>query len=248
MNAATHPDYLALLRGVLAEPEDDWVRLVLADFLEGNGEQERAEFIRLQLIRASGPNEQTDWCHHDLTFPPDCRGCQMRRRERELLVAQWTCLDPLGLEFCGGGPGPHGLHLQGWWPESGGVASCFFFRRGFVHSITLTAADFLAHAGAIFSAQPVVSVALADKRTWVNDVGGHRPARHCWWYEDKWERGGRDDLPTALFGLLRGGELDTSTTEHCRWYSSEADAVADLTQALVAYGRSLAGLPPLPRA
>jgi len=41
-------DFEALLRGVFQSPEDDTARLVLADFLEENGEPDRAQLIRLQ--------------------------------------------------------------------------------------------------------------------------------------------------------------------------------------------------------
>jgi uncharacterized protein (TIGR02996 family) len=39
----------ALLRAVCANPDDDTPRLVFADWLDENGEPERAEFIRLQV-------------------------------------------------------------------------------------------------------------------------------------------------------------------------------------------------------
>src|SRR5262245_10972802 len=38
----------ALLQAILADPEDDAIRLVYADYLEERGEPERAEFIRVQ--------------------------------------------------------------------------------------------------------------------------------------------------------------------------------------------------------
>jgi uncharacterized protein (TIGR02996 family) len=45
----------ALLQAVLAEPDDDDVRLVYADWIEDNDDPERAEFIRLQIERARRP-------------------------------------------------------------------------------------------------------------------------------------------------------------------------------------------------
>lgn len=39
----------ALLRAVCANPDDDTPRLVFADWLQENGDEERAEFIRLQI-------------------------------------------------------------------------------------------------------------------------------------------------------------------------------------------------------
>jgi uncharacterized protein (TIGR02996 family) len=43
-----HPDYLALLAAVRANPADDLPRLVLADWLRENGQPERADFIEVQ--------------------------------------------------------------------------------------------------------------------------------------------------------------------------------------------------------
>jgi uncharacterized protein (TIGR02996 family) len=45
----------ALLRAVCANPDEDTPRLVFADWLEENGEEARAEFIRLQCASARLP-------------------------------------------------------------------------------------------------------------------------------------------------------------------------------------------------
>src|SRR5262245_7506119 len=42
------PDERALLAAILENPADDGVRLVYADWLDDNGQPDRAEFIRLQ--------------------------------------------------------------------------------------------------------------------------------------------------------------------------------------------------------
>ena len=41
---------------ICENPEDDTVRLVYADWLQENGDEERAEFIRLQIALASRPD------------------------------------------------------------------------------------------------------------------------------------------------------------------------------------------------
>jgi len=46
------PGYEPFLRAICTDPEDDTVRLVFADWLDENGDPERAEFIRLQVRRA----------------------------------------------------------------------------------------------------------------------------------------------------------------------------------------------------
>ncbi len=64
----------ALLRAVLADPDDDAPRLIYADWLDENGECERAELIRLQIALAH--------THEAAPSYP-----LWRRREGELLAA-----------------------------------------------------------------------------------------------------------------------------------------------------------------
>src|SRR5262249_39124387 len=93
------PDGEALLHGVLAEPDDDAVRLVYADWLADNGDPDRAEFIRLQIARARLPRSDQAW------LTPTAR-------ERELLAAnreRWLAPGPASarrhLSFERGFPG-----------------------------------------------------------------------------------------------------------------------------------------------
>jgi uncharacterized protein (TIGR02996 family) len=51
------PGYEPFLRAICADPEDDTVRLVFADWLDENGDPERAEFIRLQVAVPERPQE-----------------------------------------------------------------------------------------------------------------------------------------------------------------------------------------------
>ncbi len=44
----------ALLRAVCENPDEDTPRLVFADWLQENGDEARAEFIRVQIALARG--------------------------------------------------------------------------------------------------------------------------------------------------------------------------------------------------
>ena len=46
----------ALLKAVCENPDDDTPRLVFADWLQENGEEERAEFIRVQIEVLAPPS------------------------------------------------------------------------------------------------------------------------------------------------------------------------------------------------
>ncbi|VTU01329.1 Repeat-companion domain protein OS=Isosphaera pallida (strain ATCC 43644 / DSM 9630 / IS1B) GN=Isop_0391 PE=4 SV=1 [Gemmataceae bacterium] len=78
----------ALLAAIIANPDDDTPRLVYADWLDENGQPERAEFIRLQLLSGytiEQDNRQYDlleanrkaWSAHSPQSPPDRRGGEL---------------------------------------------------------------------------------------------------------------------------------------------------------------------------
>jgi uncharacterized protein (TIGR02996 family) len=48
------------LRDIIEKPDDDAVRLIYADWLQDNGDPDRAEFIRLQIERASRGGEEPE--------------------------------------------------------------------------------------------------------------------------------------------------------------------------------------------
>ncbi len=54
-----HPDWPAFMAAIVADPDDDTVRLVAADYLEEHGDPDRAAFIRIQVELAhSKPRER----------------------------------------------------------------------------------------------------------------------------------------------------------------------------------------------
>jgi uncharacterized protein (TIGR02996 family) len=92
------------LRALLAQPDDDTLRLAMADWLDENGQPARAEFIRVQVELAAGVSDTT-------------RRRELERRQRDLLVFHETeWVSPLA-RVLGCKPGVWG----GW-----------VFRRGFV--------------------------------------------------------------------------------------------------------------------
>src|SRR5690349_20661730 len=101
-----------LLRALLAQPDDDTLRLAMADWLDENDQPARAEFIRVQIELTRGVEELDRRRHLEL-------------RQRDLLLAheaEWV--RPLA-EVLDCGPGQWG----GW-----------MFRRGFVEYFHLPVA------------------------------------------------------------------------------------------------------------
>lgn len=225
-----------LLRTVLENPFDDAPRLVMADWLEENGEPERAEFIRVQYELARTPEwinlkyEEIDVTSfvrygegasvkHLITGgDQNPRWVALRHRERELLDGT------LGLGV-GALPIVEGMTRTnyagrggyGWFaretPNVPGIVA--EFRRGFIESITLTCDDFMRHTGAIFAAAPVVEVRLSDKHAVPNPVDMHSDEVDGFYFQLVRPMLGFPDvreepfrLPAEVFDSLTGGQLE----------------------------------------
>jgi uncharacterized protein (TIGR02996 family) len=121
----------ALLQAVLAEPEAETPRLVLADWLEEHGtakDADRAEFIRTQIELAHTTEETA-------------RTKQLLQREKELWRAhkeQWLSHLP-----------PHLRNKRG-----------LRFQRGFLEELTLPPSSWARHGGKLFAHNPIFRVRL----------------------------------------------------------------------------------------
>jgi uncharacterized protein (TIGR02996 family) len=147
------PDEAAFLVQILAQPADDNVRLVFADWLTENGQPERGEFIRVQieLVRMSYINTNGEQCpNYEPTIVKELGGLRefsarwvdLRAREQELILAGRNAVEWRG-ELVALLPNGHSE-----------------FRRGFVEYVSCTALDWATHAAAILAAHPVLRVGL----------------------------------------------------------------------------------------
>lgn len=196
-------DHDALLAAILAQPEEDTLRLAYADWMEENGQPERAEFIRVQveLARMKGMDpdcpraSDPDALKANLALigkRPDefepCYQCwpkagELRRRERELLDSchesrpsrpNWGLWsNPL----C-----DTGILIGRPWMER------MDFTRGFVSHVTCSWSDWHMHADVILARQPIERVKFTvfppeaivegdfyrDKDEWGEPMKSHR--------------------------------------------------------------------------
>jgi uncharacterized protein (TIGR02996 family) len=112
----------ALLAAIRDNPDDDTPRLVYADWLQENGEDDRAEFIRVECEQYGTRNNRR-W---DRLAE---RGEQILKKHRKA----W--LGPLARR---------------------GVVKSYFFHRGFVTLLELSAAQFARHAKYVFAHHPAI--------------------------------------------------------------------------------------------
>lgn len=124
-----------LLETVINHPDDDYPRLVYADWLEEYGQPERAEFIRVQCELATIDKRHSDWP-------------RLKALEIALLEAhskEW--LEP----------------FRPYWEKSAeNLEYRCNFVRGFVEELPLTSRGLLRHGTAIFKLSPIRGLTLVD--------------------------------------------------------------------------------------
>jgi uncharacterized protein (TIGR02996 family) len=177
-----------LLADVIANPGDDFPRLVYADWCEDNGREARAEFIRVQCeVAGIRPGE---WCVNgprddgEPTSGCDCRRCTRLRRERELLVArenEWTP-DPFSRL---------GVTIDRWG-----------WRRGFIGDVRLPCHAWMSHGRALADAAPLELVQLSDRGPLEMRNAETLVVDWSWVSEDATGRYPQAVLPPALYRLL----------------------------------------------
>jgi uncharacterized protein (TIGR02996 family) len=125
----------ALLRAVCENPDDDTPRLVFADWLQENGEEERAEFIRVQCEAARlAANE--------------------RRRLRKLVRRAGELESQHGARWFDELPLANSEHIE--WVRNDGWLDGEAFDRGFPARLFVQTAGTLAkHAKVLLHATPV---------------------------------------------------------------------------------------------
>lgn len=240
----TATDGEALSRAIIEQPADDLVRLAYADFLEENGGEKRAEFIRLQIelavhYRAKAQAEATGkpWTDGMRLFS---RREEIRARESGL--AHDDVSGPL-LEFVRL-LRPRRVAWQ-WWKDVGCaqlqdlddtstvLCGSVYFRRGFADRVVCRSGLWEQCGPAVAKAHPVRRVELTDKLPrsgvgfwqWTDDAGGvFGDQSAC--------------LPVCLFGLIdREPTKDDQVFCNAKFFSSELRATDALSDALILWAR-----------
>ncbi len=233
-----HPQERAFLDAIIADPADDTPRLVFADWLSDNKQEERGEFIRLQCLIHNAPLEDHN---ADVGYR---QWEQIKDRVQQLLDktpnwSGWTheAFDSMAYDVGVATDGEAQIvHLYDDRRNQIGEFRCTF-SRGFVSHVTLSLADFREHAAALFRAAPIERVTLSDRVAEMHEY--QRVASYSWW-----NFGFPDDpatLPEDIFGLLPENGINFETAGRLVW-DQRAKADAALSAALVTFGRDAAGL------
>lgn len=142
----------SLLATVIAHPDDDAPRLVMADWLDENGDGARAEFIRVQCELERLRQECGDGNYAAFGREVVERKDALRWRERELLESM-----QLGSSPAWTGLTSYAMYV--WSEPIAGLlksnAQNWRFVRGFVSAITCAWPDLETHASAIIAATPL---------------------------------------------------------------------------------------------
>ena len=206
----------ALLAAILANPEEDAPRLVYADWLQENGEAERAEFIRKAIayphcsfLELTGGNP-----FELLGIPEPPMGRVMGRPS--------------------GHPAIDAANSRTWmWGESEELGCVihdlvrdvnYREHHGFVQAIKLPLAAWELHAAEIWARHPVTRVVLTDRKP-LPSAGGESASN--WWSDDKNPQlGSPHRLPLDIFQFLEGGLFFKHDWESLRYRSYESDKLA----------------------
>ena len=209
-------DGTALLRAVLASPDDDAPRLVYADWLDDHDRPAWAEFIRAQVAAARDLCPNTWVPPREACASPDCRSCRtLRDRAAELRSSPdfWESV------------------WGGWQAPVGGA----WYARGFIESVSVTADRFVVTAGRLFSLHPIQRVRLTDRSAALTTVGAA-------WYcggqmGPEWAK--MSVVPKAVYDLMRPPPWAPRLAPDwiAQAYPTHADANRALSDACVAYGR-----------
>ncbi len=155
------PYYLQLLTAVVADPADDFPRQIVADWLEEQGEAERAELIRVQL-ELEVLRDRKDSLGREI-------GHRNSEKIKPLMEREKTLLYSLELSTLRGTREQHWNRWYGWAPKElqrlhDGPSSytTWTYQRGFIETVECLTEDWNLQGEAILKQCPISTVTLED--------------------------------------------------------------------------------------
>jgi uncharacterized protein (TIGR02996 family) len=236
MTLHTNPEWQALLRGICAEPYDDLRRLVAADWLTEHGEEEYAEFVRVQVeggdateptpdlgdwLDSLPPNTAYTTCESSLTLTAPA--VLVRRGFVDVVRAPLSWLIGGECDRCAG----TGIYTD----NEIECPTC--------HGTGRTPA----HLDELVRSQPITRVVVVDREPYT----AHFQDRYGWrrgdgGFVDRLPDERRDELPNDVFDAIGGSFV---THRLIKWFYTRESALDALSLALLIPARERAGLPAL---
>jgi len=200
----------ALLRAILADPRNDLLRLVYADWLEETGQYDRARFIRVQIELARIFSKKMQIVENELLGPIGDRVWQRRR--------EWALPIP----------------VRELWPTAVGG---WEWRRGFPEVWHCPLALWETFGSLLVLTNPIRRVLVIDREPRVSWSNPRKPDRT--WFRDDADWVQRPDegclIPPDLFELLEPDSFDLAMFDHAQTYPTRADAVSALSNACLSW-------------
>jgi uncharacterized protein (TIGR02996 family) len=215
-----------LLLDILTNPKEDDLRLIYADWLDDQGDVDRAEFIRVQieLETLNKRLQSTEDC-----LDVECDGCHERRGLDIRLQDVWY---PPGKGFV--------QPIETWnWRltevSPGELTSYGVVTRGFVSKIVCTCDEFMKYAEKLFTSHPIEEVVLTDREPYYTEYQADEG--HSFYDNTKVIviTHPESNLPNELYELLEG---HSRQNKHVKFYKERIEANFALSRACVRYGRT----------
>ncbi|OWK47201.1 TIGR02996 domain-containing protein [Fimbriiglobus ruber] len=221
-------DREALYEAVLAAPDNDLPRLVLADWFEENGDALRGIYIRTQ-IEQSRVLHNNEWGDESVAIPEATEAVLEVPAE-----SIWEWAGAYGLPA----PKPTNLLVRNQVGDLDLVHDIdsdmtYGFRRGFIEEVRCRAIVWQEKGRAIACRIPIRRVQITDKRP-------HGRARDEWVWRVSADRSGdlASILPVKLFAALSGGAyLNPGHFSFDAVYLTRQAAIEALSTACLAYAR-----------
>jgi len=218
----------SFINAIVANPADDAPRLVYADWLDENGQEDYAEFVRVQIqlsnLGEAEPNNKQIQRLDEVG--------KLAWRQREL----WGKITPISSSaniYLSLGRQVHESHIA--------PGKCSgLVRRGFIDGVRCTLADWMTQGPEIVREHPITQVAFSNFVLWTPQQGGQQ----SYFIFDR--ASFRDDpvgngvVPTGLFEKLKASKYMSKSgyIASCCSYGASQEALADLSQACIAWAKS----------
>lgn len=215
MTTSTDTTQRALLNAIIAKPDDDALRLIYSDWLDENGEAERASLVRCQIKHPRWFGDDT-WMESPST-----------NTDGYLDALEWLKSSHCKDEFAS-------TQVGNWvWNKMRPDGIVGVYRRGFIDEIRCTLQQCLDHGKDIVREHPVTVVVATDREPFADTDG-------AWWINESHIHAHEADsnrIPDEIFAMIdRAGCVHK--INNYRDYKTIAEANDALSRALLAWAKS----------